>query len=131
MVKEKTVKSIPTPPKTPIVGNMLNVDTGAPLQSLMEIGRDIGPIFKLDMMGKPLIMAWGDDAIAGMEQAHFNGAPLDITVKPGANGPGEALPTGSMRVMTTSSLPVCSVSWPGPWPTTSALGECTRRYSNV
>ena len=35
MVKEKTVKSIFTPPKTPIVGNMLNVDTGAPLQSLV------------------------------------------------------------------------------------------------
>lgn len=63
MVKEKTVKSIPTPPKTPIVGNMLNVDTGAPLQSLMEIGRDLGPIFKLDMMGKPLIMAWGHEIV--------------------------------------------------------------------
>ena len=24
-----------------------------------------------------------------------------------------------------------AVSWPGPWPLTSALGECTRRYSNA
>ncbi len=46
----------------------------------------------------PLTMAWGPDAITGMEQAHFAGAPLDITVKPGANGPGETLPTGSRRV---------------------------------
>ncbi|MBO9411731.1 MULTISPECIES: transcription antitermination factor NusB [unclassified Ruegeria] len=46
----------------------------------------------------PLTMAWGADAITGIEQAHFAGAPLDITVKPGADGPGEALPTGSRRV---------------------------------
>ncbi|GAA6159130.1 transcription antitermination factor NusB [Ruegeria sp. HU-ET01832] len=46
----------------------------------------------------PLTVAWGPDAITGMEQAHFAGAPLDITVKPGANGPGETLPTGSRRV---------------------------------
>src|SRR5512139_1878617 len=32
--------------------------------------------------------------------------------------------------MLTSFLPNCSVSWPGPWPCTSAEGECTRRNSN-
>ncbi|WP_170411802.1 RsmB/NOP family class I SAM-dependent RNA methyltransferase [Ruegeria atlantica] len=46
----------------------------------------------------PLIMAWGEDAITGMEAAHFDGASLDLTVKPGASGPGGALPTGSMRL---------------------------------
>ncbi|WP_170382039.1 RsmB/NOP family class I SAM-dependent RNA methyltransferase [Ruegeria atlantica] len=46
----------------------------------------------------PLVMAWGKEAVAGMEQAHFAAAPLDITVKPGAEGPGQVLPTGSMRL---------------------------------
>lgn len=50
---------IPTPPKTPIVGNMLTVDKDAPLQALMEIAREQGPIFKLDMMGTPLVIASG------------------------------------------------------------------------
>ncbi|WP_170533119.1 RsmB/NOP family class I SAM-dependent RNA methyltransferase [Ruegeria atlantica] len=51
-----------------------------------------------DWLREPLIMAWGTDAVAGMEQAHFTGAPLDLSLKPGATGPGEALPTGSMRM---------------------------------
>src|SRR5512147_1624161 len=32
--------------------------------------------------------------------------------------------------MSTVFLPVCSTSWPGPWPRTSAEGEYTRRNSN-
>ncbi|WP_171131997.1 MULTISPECIES: RsmB/NOP family class I SAM-dependent RNA methyltransferase [unclassified Ruegeria] len=47
----------------------------------------------------PLVMAWGADVVAAMEQAHFNAAPLDITCKPGGQAPdGEALPTGSLRL---------------------------------
>lgn len=51
-----------------------------------------------EWLREPLIAAWGADAVARMERAHFAGAPLDITLKPGASGPGEALPTGSLRV---------------------------------
>ena len=42
-------KRIPTPPKQPIVGNLLSLDSSHPLQDLMEIAREQGPIFKLDM----------------------------------------------------------------------------------
>src|ERR1700761_1086997 len=35
-----------------------------------------------------------------------------------------------MASIMTSRLPVCSVSWPGPWPCTSADGEYTRISSN-
>nr|WP_170540058.1 transcription antitermination factor NusB [Ruegeria arenilitoris] len=52
-----------------------------------------------DWLREPLIAAWGTDAVKGMEQAHFNGAPLDLTPKPGATIPmGTELPTGSVRV---------------------------------
>lgn len=48
----------------------------------------------------PLIAAWGQDVVKDMEQAHFGGAPLDITPKPGAEAPdGTELPTGSVRLM--------------------------------
>lgn len=47
----------------------------------------------------PLVMAWGAEAVAGMERAHFAGAPLDVTLKPGGGSPdGESLPTGSVRL---------------------------------
>ncbi|WP_171206731.1 RsmB/NOP family class I SAM-dependent RNA methyltransferase [Ruegeria sp. HKCCA0235A] len=52
-----------------------------------------------DWLREPLIAAWGTDAVTGIEQAHFAGAPLDLTLKPGAEGPsGEILPTGSVRL---------------------------------
>lgn len=49
----------------------------------------------------PLTDAWGRAAVSGMEAAHFAGAPLDITPKPGvqiAIDGAEALPTGSFRL---------------------------------
>ncbi|MGB6116876.1 MAG: cytochrome P450 [Mesorhizobium sp.] len=59
MAEGQTIQYIPTPPKKPIVGNMLSVDTEAPLQSLMGLTRELGPIFRLDMMGTPLVVVSG------------------------------------------------------------------------
>ena len=56
-------KSIPTPPKMPIIGNMLTIDKDQPLQSLMQLTRDLGPIFQLDMMGTPLVIVSGADLV--------------------------------------------------------------------
>lgn len=51
----------------------------------------------------PLVEAWGADAIAAMEAAHFAGAPLDLTAKTDPAAVAEALggtllPTGSIRI---------------------------------
>lgn len=49
----------------------------------------------------PLVAAWGSQAVAAMEQAHFVGAPLDLTPRPGADLTalgGEKLATGSLRL---------------------------------
>jgi 16S rRNA (cytosine967-C5)-methyltransferase len=51
----------------------------------------------------PLVQAWGDDAIAGIEAVHFKGAPLDLTAKGDAPELAERLgatllPTGSVRL---------------------------------
>ncbi|HCQ57900.1 MAG TPA: 16S rRNA methyltransferase [Sulfitobacter sp.] len=51
----------------------------------------------------PLAEAWGTDAIAKMEEAHFAGASLDLTAKGDTAALAEAvggtlLPTGSVRV---------------------------------
>jgi cytochrome P450/NADPH-cytochrome P450 reductase len=55
---------IPHPPRTPVLGNMLTVDGGAPIQDLMRITREQGPIFWLDMMGTPLVVVSGADLVA-------------------------------------------------------------------
>ncbi|MEM6938848.1 MAG: RsmB/NOP family class I SAM-dependent RNA methyltransferase [Pseudomonadota bacterium] len=51
----------------------------------------------------PLSAAWGPEAIAAMERAHFAGAPLDLTAKSdpeavAAAVSGTVLPTGTVRV---------------------------------
>ncbi|RBW54793.1 RsmB/NOP family class I SAM-dependent RNA methyltransferase [Ruegeria sp. A3M17] len=74
----------------------------AVLRKVAAEGPDAWPKMRVprlpEWLRDPLIMAWGEDAIAGMEKAQFTGAPLDLTVKPGDSGPGETLPTGSMRL---------------------------------
>ncbi len=60
---------------------------------------------------QPLAQAWGAAPVAAMELAHFAGAPLDITPKPGAGVDAlgaQELPTGSLRLATpgqVSALP--------------------------
>ncbi len=68
-----------------------------------------------EWLREPLIMAWGKEAVAGMEQAHFAAAPLDITVKPGAQAPGEVLPTGSMRVQDAGQVSTLPGFDKGDW----------------
>lgn len=66
---------IPHPPRTPLLGNMLTVDGGAPIQDLMRIARDQGPIFWLDMMGTPLVVVSGADLVAELcDETRFDKA---------------------------------------------------------
>ncbi|MWD29829.1 methyltransferase domain-containing protein [Aquicoccus sp. SCR17] len=53
----------------------------------------------------PLVMAWGAEAVAGMERAQFAGAPLDLTPRDPAAADtlaatlgAEILPTGTLRL---------------------------------
>ncbi len=59
MASANPLAPIPHPPKKPIVGNVLTVDSEAPLQSLMQLTREQGPIFWLDMLGTPLVVVSG------------------------------------------------------------------------
>ena len=55
MASPNRLDPIPHPPKKPIVGNMLSLDTSAPVQSLLKIAKEQGPIFWLDMRGYPVV----------------------------------------------------------------------------
>ena len=57
------IERMPEPSKKPIVGNMLSVDKDAPLQDLMRLTRELGGIFRLDMMGTPLIVVSDSDIV--------------------------------------------------------------------
>src|SRR6266851_1414859 len=63
MASTNKLSPIPHPPKKPVVGNMLSVDSSTPIQHMTRMARELGPIFWLDMMGTPLVVVSGHDLV--------------------------------------------------------------------
>jgi 16S rRNA (cytosine967-C5)-methyltransferase len=68
----------------------------------------------------PLTEAWGAEAMAGIEAAHFAGAPLDLTAKKDPAALAEAvggvvLPTGSVRVKDAGQVTAMPGFAEGDW----------------
>jgi cytochrome P450 / NADPH-cytochrome P450 reductase len=59
MASTNRLSPIPRPPTKPVVGNMLSLDSTAPVQNLARLAKELGPIFWLDMMGAPLVVVSG------------------------------------------------------------------------
>ena len=63
MASSNKLSPIPHPPTKPVVGNMLSLDSAAPVQHLVKLSKELGPIFWLDMMGSPIVIAAGFELI--------------------------------------------------------------------
>ena len=63
MPSKNRLSPIPHPPTKPVVGNMLSLDPNAPVQHLTRMAKELGPIFWLDMMGNPLVIAAGYELV--------------------------------------------------------------------
>lgn len=63
MASQNKLNPIPHPPKKPVVGNMLSLDSSAPVQDLVRKTKELGPIFWLDMMGQPLVIVSGFELV--------------------------------------------------------------------
>lgn len=69
---------------------------------------------------KPLVRAWGAEAVAAMESAHFAGAPTDLTV-PGDvrvwadRLSGQVLPNGSVRLTSPGQISALNGYDEGAW----------------
>jgi 16S rRNA (cytosine967-C5)-methyltransferase len=93
----------------------------AVLRKLAATGPDAWNSLRVPRLPKwlrtPLIAAWGAEAVAAMEAAHFAGAPLDITRKPGAAMiPGaEELPTGTLRIHAAGQVSALPGYAAGDW----------------
>jgi cytochrome P450/NADPH-cytochrome P450 reductase len=59
MAANNRLSPIPQPPTRPVVGNMLSLDSAAPVQDLTRLAKELGPIFWLDMMGAPIVVVSG------------------------------------------------------------------------
>jgi cytochrome P450/NADPH-cytochrome P450 reductase len=63
MASTNRLSPIPHPPTKPVVGNMLSLDATAPIQHMMRLAKELGPIYWLDMMGAPLVVVSGADLV--------------------------------------------------------------------
>src|SRR3979411_2479413 len=63
MASTNRLSPIPHPPTKPVVGNMLSLDSSAPVQNLARLAKELGPIFWLDMMGAPIVIVSGHDLV--------------------------------------------------------------------
>src|SRR5437764_4435297 len=63
MASGNRLSPIPQPPTKPVVGNMLSLDSTAPVQHLVRLSKGLGPIFWLDMMGAPRVVVSGHDLV--------------------------------------------------------------------
>jgi cytochrome P450 len=52
MTTQTGLEPIPHPPGHMLVGNVFDIETAAPVQSLMRLARQYGPIFQLDLAGR-------------------------------------------------------------------------------
>src|SRR5579872_7040487 len=63
MAPKNRLDPIPQPPTRPVVGNMLSLDSSAPIQDLTRLAKKLGPIFWLDMMGAPIVFVSGYELV--------------------------------------------------------------------
>src|ERR1700748_1257476 len=63
MASPNKLSPIPRPPGKPVVGNMLSLDSSAPVQNLARLAKELGPIYWLDMMGAPLVVVSGAELV--------------------------------------------------------------------
>ncbi len=98
--------------------------TNAVLRKIAAEGPDAWDALRAPRLPKwlrgPLIEAWGADAMAAIEAAHFAGAPLDLTAKgdPAALAEtvgGTLLPTGSVRVKNPGQVSTMPGFEAGEW----------------
>ena len=63
MASVTTLEPIPQPPGYPVIGNLLDLDTEAPIQALMKLARQYGPIFRLNLPIGHLVVVSGFDLV--------------------------------------------------------------------
>ena len=82
----------------------------------------------------PLAQAWGNPEMLEIEKVHFNGAPLDLSFKPGTDMSalnGETLPTGSIRLTEAGQVTALPGYQDGTWWVQDAAAALPAKVLNI
>jgi cytochrome P450/NADPH-cytochrome P450 reductase len=52
---------IPHPPRKPITGNLHQLSGKPPIQTMLELSKDFGPLFELKLFNKKLVVVTGHE----------------------------------------------------------------------
>jgi len=63
MAKKNALDPIPHPPRNFVLGNLLSLTTTSPVQDMMKLAQEFGPIYWLDMLGKPVVIVSGFELV--------------------------------------------------------------------
>jgi cytochrome P450 / NADPH-cytochrome P450 reductase len=63
MASVTTLEPIPQPPGYPVIGNLLDLDSEAPIQAIMKLARQYGPIFRLNLPTGHLVVVSSFDLV--------------------------------------------------------------------
>ena len=63
MAKKNSLDPIPHPPRNFVLGNLLSLTTTSPVQDMMKLAQEFGPIYWLDMLGKPVVIVSGFELV--------------------------------------------------------------------
>lgn len=71
---------IPQPPRLPVLGNLREIDRTAPLQSIIRLAREFGPIYRLDLPGRSVLILSSQELVNDVcDESRFDkliGKPL-------------------------------------------------------
>ncbi|BAT61360.1 putative bifunctional P-450/NADPH-P450 reductase 2 [Variibacter gotjawalensis] len=87
--KTNPLHPIPKLPGKMLIGNLLSVDAEQPIQDLMRIASEQGPIFWMDMMGKPIVVISGADLLDEVcDETRFDKSTRGVLrrLRPAAHG---------------------------------------------
>ena len=64
---------VPQPPQKPIVGNLTEIDSDRPIQSMMRLARQYGPFYKLNLLGREVHVASSQALVDELcDESRFN-----------------------------------------------------------
>jgi cytochrome P450/NADPH-cytochrome P450 reductase len=63
MSEQSTLARIPEPPETFLLGHLLTLSAQTPVQDMMKLARELGPIYRLEMRGRVVIVVSGYELV--------------------------------------------------------------------
>ncbi|MCU1280954.1 MAG: bifunctional reductase 1 [bacterium] len=72
-MRSRPPRTIPQPRPLPLVGNVPDVGMTTPIQSMMRLARELGPLYRLDFPGQTLLVASSQEIVAELcDEARFD-----------------------------------------------------------